>query len=155
MEITLYNTRLKYENDVLCRYMRCERYWKAVKQTPIGKTGYSNIKIDGKMYRYHRVVYKVCNPNWDITDNSRENEIDHICAIKPLDNRIENLRILNRQQNMRNNLHYAKGYYYDKQRNKYQAKINIKRKQIYLGYYDTAEEARAAYLKAKPIYHPI
>jgi len=107
------------------------------------------------MYRYHRVVYKVCNPNWDITDNSRENEIDHICAIKPLDNRIENLRILNRQQNMRNNLHYAKGYYYDKQRNKYQAKINIKRKQIYLGYYDTAEEARAAYLKAKPIYHPI
>ena len=120
MELELYNTRLKYEDGMLWRWLRGGR-WKAVKITPIGKNGYSNIKIDGEMYRYHRVVYKVCNHNWDITDNSRENEIDHICAIKPLDNRIENLRILNRQQNLFNNLHFVKGYTYVKTRNKYRA----------------------------------
>jgi len=129
--------------------------WKAVKITPQGKRGYSLIGLDGKMYYYHRVVFKVCNPNWDITDSSRENEIDHICGVKPLNNRIENLRVLNRQQNNCNNLHFVKGYCYHKRYNKYQAQINVNGKRIYLGRYDTAEEARAAYLKAKPIYHPI
>ena len=154
MEITLNNTRLKYENDVLWRWLKSGR-WRAVKQTPNGKQGYSQIEIDGKTYLYHRVVFKVCNPNWDITDISSENEIDHISGVKPLDNRIENLRVLNRHQNMSNNLHFVKGYCYRKRRNKYQAQIRVNCKQIYLGCYDTAEEARAAYLKAKPIYHPI
>ena len=54
-----------------------------------------------------------------------------------------------------NNLHFAKGYTLDKRRNKYQAKIRINNKKIYLGCYDTPEEARAAYLKAKPLYHTI
>jgi len=129
--------------------------WRAVKITPQGKQGYSNIGLDGKWYGYHRVVYKVCNPNWDITDNGRENEIDHICAVKPLDNRIENLRVLNSQQNKFNNLHFAKGYTYNKRDNKYQAKIRTNGKVIYLGCYDTAEEAREAYLKAKAIHHII
>jgi len=153
MELELFNTRLKYEDGMLWRMLKLGR-WKAVKITP-NKKGYSLIGLDGKMYQYHRVVFKVCNPNWDITDNSRENEIDHICAIKPLDNRIENLRILNHQQNMRNNLHYTKGYYYNKKHNKYQAQINVNYKIRYLGRYDTAEEAREAYLKAKAIHHII
>ena len=154
MELELFNTRVKYENGMLWRMLKRGR-WKAVKITPNGKRGYSNIGLDGKMYQYHRVVFKVCNPNWDITDNSSENEIDHICGVKPIDNRIENLRILNRHQNMRNNLHFVKGYTYRKANNKYQAQIRVNGKHIFLGYYDTAEEARAAYLKAKPIYHPI
>ena len=149
MELELYNTGLKYEDGMLWRWLRGGR-WKAVKITPT-KSGYSKINLDGKMYGYHRVVYKVCNHNWDITDSSRENEVDHICAIKPLDNRIENLRILNSQQNKCNNLHFAKGYNYDKTYNKYKARIMVNRKLISLGYHNTAEEARAAYLKAKPI----
>ena len=154
MELELNNTRLKYEDGMLWRMLKLGR-WKAVKITPIGKNGYSNINLDRKMYKYHRVVYKVCNHNWDITDNSRENEVDHICGVKPIDNRIENLRILNRQKNMRNNLHYVKGYTYNKKHNKYYARIWVICKSIHLGCYDTAEEAREAYLKAKPIYHPI
>ena len=153
MELELYNTGLKYDDGMLWRWYRGMR-WKAVKPTP-NKKGYSTIKIDGKMYQYHRVVFKVCNPEWDITDNSRENEVDHICGARPLDNRIENLRVLNSQQNNCNNLHYAKGYTYDKRRNKYQAQIKVNHKKIHLGNYDTPEEAREAYLKAKPIYHPI
>ena len=161
MELELNNTRLKYEDDVLWRWVYMNGgytlktpCWKVVKQTP-NKDGNSSIKLGGKLYYYHRVVYKVCNPEWDITDSSRENEVDHICGTRPKDNRIENLRILNHQQNKMNNLHFAKGYTLDKRRNKYQAKIRINNKKIYLGCYDTPEEARAAYLKAKPLYHTI
>tara|TARA_R110000824_G_C14755585_1_gene629158 strand:+ start:54 stop:539 length:486 start_codon:yes stop_codon:yes gene_type:complete len=161
MELELFNTRLKYEDDVLWRWVDTmggrtlkNPYWRVVKQTP-SKDGYSRISLDGKMYVYHRVMYKVCNPEWDIDDVSSDNQVDHICGTRPLDNSIKNLRILNHQQNQMNNLHYAKGYYYHKPSNKYLAKITINKKQIHLGYHDTPEEAREAYLKAKAIHHPI
>tara|TARA_B110000285_G_C14817201_1_gene464768 strand:- start:65 stop:550 length:486 start_codon:yes stop_codon:yes gene_type:complete len=161
MEIIVYNTRLKYEDGILYRwYYKTGRgllknpYWRVINQTP-DKQGYSKIALDGEMYQYHRVVYKVCNPDWDITDVSKENEIDHICGAKPLDNRIENLRILNSQQNSFNNLHWVKGYTYIKRLNKYRAQIKINGKPIHLGHYDTAEEAREAYLKAKKIHHNV
>tara|TARA_R110002012_G_scaffold53902_2_gene138196 strand:- start:266 stop:751 length:486 start_codon:yes stop_codon:yes gene_type:complete len=161
MEIILFNTRLKYEDGILYRwYYKSGRgllknpYWKVVKQTP-NKKGYSRLILDGKRYLYHRVVYKICNPDWDITDISNENQIDHICGTKPLDNRIENLRVLNSQQNMCNNIHWVKGYYFEKKRNKYIAQIYINEKRIYLGCYDTPEEAREAYVNAKKIHHNV
>tara|TARA_R110000823_G_scaffold197852_1_gene328934 strand:- start:39 stop:479 length:441 start_codon:yes stop_codon:yes gene_type:complete len=128
--------------------------WRVVKQTP-NKLGYSSITLDGKTYYYHRVVYKICNPEWNITNVSSDNQVDHICGVRPIDNRIENLRILNNQQNQWNNLHYAKGYTFNKVSNKYKAQIKINEKVKNLGSYDTPEEAHAAYLKAKPIYHTI
>ena len=161
MELELNNVRVKYEDDMLWRWVdrRGGRtlkkpYWKVVKLTP-NKDGNSNIRLGGKLYYYHRVVYKVCNPEWDIGDSSRENEVDHICGTRPKDNRIENLRILNHQQNKMNNLHYAKGYSWCNTRNKYQATIKINNKQKHLGLHDTAEEAREVYLKAKAIHHII
>ena len=160
MELELNNTRLKYENDVLWRWVdKCRDklknpFWRVVKQTP-NKQGYSSIALDGKTYYYHRVVYKICNPEWDITNVSSDNQVDHICGVRPLDNRIENLRVLNNQQNNWNNLHYAKGYCYYKANNNYTAQIRINGKQKHLGYYDTPEEAREAYLKAKAIHHTI
>jgi hypothetical protein len=33
--------------------------------------------------------------------------------------------------------------------------IEIDGKKIHLGYFDTADEARAAYISAKALYHPI
>ena len=161
MENIVCNTRLKYEDGLLYRwYYKTGRgllknpYWNVVKQTP-NKQGYSSLKLDGQKYYYHRVVYKIFNPDWDITDNSNKNEIDHICGVKPLDNRIENLRILNNQQNSCNNIHWAKGYYYVKGVNKYQARIKINGVVICLGYHDTTEEAREAYLKGKKIHHNV
>ena len=136
------------------RWLLKNPYWRVVKQSP-NKDGYSGIGLDGKMYLYHRVVYKVCNPEWDITDISNENQIDHICGTRPLNNRIENLRVLNSQQNSCNNLHYVKGYTYYKRANKYMPQIKINRKKIYLGLYDTPEEAREAYLNAKKIHHNV
>jgi len=114
-------------------------------------------KVDGKKYQMllHRVVYFVHHPDWDIYDSSRNNSIDHINHESgvPLDNSITNLRVVNHQQNQFNR--NVKGYTFDKKRNKYESKIYVNGKNKHLGYYDTAEQARNAYLEAKKIYHII
>ena len=66
--------------------------------------------------------------------------IDHING-KRADNRIENLRWVTREQNYWNNK--GKGYCFNS--GKFQAKIRQNGKTIYLGRYDTPEEARKAY----------
>jgi hypothetical protein len=80
-------------------------------------------------------------------------ELDHKNQ-NPSDNRITNLRIVNHQQNAFNRSN-VKGYTWDKTRNKWRSSIFLNRKRIYLGQYDTEEEARQAYLKAKEKYHLI
>jgi hypothetical protein len=103
----------------------------------------------------HRVVYYAHNQDWDIKNTSKNNCIDHIHheAGVPLDNSITNLRVVNQQQNQFNT--NAKGYTFNKEHNKYQSKICVNGKQMHLGYYDTTDEARNAYLDAKKIYHLI
>jgi hypothetical protein len=78
-------------------------------------------------------------------------QIDHINGIRD-DNRICNLRSVTRQQNQWNR-NTAKGYYFDKNANKYRADIRLNNKVIYLGLYHSEEEARNAYLQAKEKYH--
>ena len=99
---------------------------------------------DGKrtLLQLHRLLI---NPPADMF-------IDHINGIKH-DNRRSNLRIATTQEN-NHNRQSAKGYYWDKNRGKYRAQIMLNYKMIYLGLYNTADEARQAYLAAKKIYHP-
>ena len=59
------------------------------------KDGYLIIKIKGKQYKAHRLVYAIHNNRFPI------DELDHINRIKD-DNRIENLRDSNRLMNVRN-----------------------------------------------------
>lgn len=80
------------------------------------------------------------------------NQIDHIDRNRS-NNKISNLRIVTNQQNSFNT--NAKGYYWDKHAKKYEAKISLNKKTIYLGLYNTEEEARQAYLDAKDKYHII
>jgi hypothetical protein len=69
------------------------------------------------------------------------------------DNRICNLRIVSNQQNCFNR--NPKGYYFAKHANKWEAQIHLNYKKIYLGLFNTEEEARDAYLQAKEKYHII
>lgn len=78
------------------------------------------------------------------------NQIDHINGIKD-DNRICNLREIDHKKNQFNRK--VKGYYLDKNTNRFRAKIVLNNKSIQLGYFDTEEEAHQAYLDAKNIYH--
>jgi len=87
-----------------------------------------------------------------VKGNIEIDEIDHINRNRT-DNRISNLRNVTHQANTWNRS--VKGYDYFKSRKKYRSRISIDNKQIYLGYYDTPEEARQAYLNAKQKYHVI
>ena len=81
------------------------------------------------------------------------NSIDHIDGNKS-NNKIDNLRDVTHQENHWNRTN-AKGYYWNKSANKFNAQICVNKKVTFLGYYTTEQEARNAYLKAKEIYHVI
>ena len=68
------------------------------------------------------------------------------------DNRRLNLRIVTNQENHHNQR--SKGYSWDDHSKKYRAGIMANGEYRHLGLYDTTQEARAAYLEAKRIYHP-
>jgi hypothetical protein len=83
--------------------------------------------------------------------------IDHINGDR-LDNRIENLRTATYSQNSANAKRHSrntsglkgasKRFKNGKWTGRWQASITYQRKQINLGYFDTKEEAHAAYLEA-------
>ena len=120
------------------------------KQVQKNSGGYTVIQmtiLDKKYYLYgHHFAW------WSVY-NECVQELDHINGVRN-DNRIENLRSVTRSQNQWNRL-TAKGYYWDKSRNKYRAEMRIYNKKKCLGYFNTEEEARNAYLNAKQIYHVI
>ena len=109
-------------------------------------TGYikiihSKFEFKGHQFAWYW-VHKECVDN-----------LDHINGIRD-DNRICNLRSVSHQQNQWNHTK-AKGFYWDKKANKWKAQIGLNYKKIYLGLFDSEEDAREAYKKAKEIYHQI
>jgi hypothetical protein len=120
-----------------------KKYWTFVKGTN-HKDGYLTIKIDGKMYLFHRIIYKCFHPEMDETLC-----IDHINRI-PNDNRLENLRLVTHQENQFNT--DAKGY--TKRKNGFQAYIQLNGIQK-SKYFRTENEARNWYLEQKEILHLI
>ena len=149
MEVILNNKKIKYEDGVLYCFMdfKTNPHWREIKGTQ-DKDGYLIFGLcynrKRKNYKYHRVVYKLYNPEWDLDDGSKENEIDHINGDR-INNNINNLRRVNHKVNSQNR-HNAKGYY--KSRNKFQSQIVIDGKKIILGRWNTEEEAHKDYLEA-------
>ena len=150
--ITLNGIKLfVYINGMILRYSdkgynNLKKGWSEAKGT-INNTGYITIFVNGKHYFKHRVV-AYAFLGLDI--NNPKQHIDHIDRNRQ-NNNFMNLRIVTSQENSFNT--NAKGYI--KKGKKFQAHIRINNKQIYLGYYDTEEEAHQAYLEAKKIYHII
>lgn len=111
--------------------------------------GYLQSSIMCKGYLHHRIIGYAFK-DFDITNTFLY--IDHINHIKH-DNRVENLRVVSNQQNQFNRI--AKGYSWDKKKQKWKATIVLNQKEIYLGMFIKEEDARNAYLKAKEQYHII
>jgi len=109
--------------------------------------GYRAIGINRKIHRSHKLIY--IYHNGEIADGLY---VDHIDRVRS-NNNIENLRLVTQQENCFNT--GAKGYTLHKPNNKFQARINLNGQKISLGYFDTAEEAKNAYLKAKKELHII
>lgn len=109
---------------------------------------YSKIQIGKSIFTIplHQYVFFFFNGEYD-------GSLDHIDGNKS-NNEISNLRLVSQQKNMWN-LKSAKGYSYNKSLNKFSAYICIDYKQKHLGHFETEEEARQAYLKAKKMLHKI
>jgi hypothetical protein len=152
-EIELNETKLRvYRNGDILRLCKgnskgCKKGdWRLIDNIP-DKWGYNCINIRKKLIKSHRIVgYAYLGLDIDNT----KLQIDHKNRIRN-DNRVENLEIVTHQQNQFNK--GAKGYCFHKKTGKYQARIYLNRKKIFLGCYDTEEEAATAYQNAKLVHH--
>lgn len=105
--------------------------------------GYLKGAIFRKLIKAHRAAWAHYHGRWPTQD------IDHIDGNKH-NNRIENLRDVSRQENMRNvpltkaNKSGVKGVHWYKARNKWVASIMISGKHKHLGYFDLKEDAASA-----------
>lgn len=113
---------------------------------------YFSISVNGRAYLVHRIIWKL------LTGSDPSGNIDHIDTNK-INNRIENLRIADKQQNAfncakssRNSTGY-KGVSYDKLRGKFYACIRKDGKTKSLGRFNSADMAAAAYISAASEFH--
>jgi hypothetical protein len=120
----------------------------------IDSDGYVQIGLDGKLYRAHRVAFLYVFDRWP------SEEIDHINGDRT-DNRIKNLRESTRAENMQNlkkpSVPGKSGLFgaqWSSAKRKWRAAIKTKGFRKHLGYFDTPEEARNAYILEKKKTHP-
>ena len=106
--------------------------------------GYLIVSFKTVTYKVHRIAYFL-----GTGDDPGHLTVDHKNCNRS-DNRLVNLRLASRLQQMRNRK--AKGYTWDKARGKWSASIGVNRKRIHLGRFDTKEEAAAAYQEAATAY---
>lgn len=129
-KVLQYNSKVKVGDRAGCLY----------------KDGYRVIKVGNKRYVEHRIIWYLYYGKWP------QGQIDHINHIRS-DNRIANLRDnfdpqkqqYNRKPNKNNTSGY-RGVWFHK--GKWEARLRNKGKLLYLGRFNTVEEANKAYQEA-------
>jgi hypothetical protein len=113
---------------------------------------YVLVCVERKLYGAHRIIWFMVTGRWP-------HQIDH-CDGDGLNNRWANLRSCTtseNQQNQRavrkNNPSGVTGAFWDKRDKRWFSHIYVNRKQIYLGTFESAEAAHAAYIAAKKTHH--
>ncbi len=114
--------------------------------TSKGYDGYMIVYINRKGYKLHRIVWAL-----HTGEDPYPYEIDHINRVRD-DNRIDNLRKVTTQDNLKNKSLYVtnkSGYAgVCKRGNRYRAQVHHNAKIQYLGTYDTPEEAHQAIIES-------
>lgn len=105
--------------------------------------GYCDVSFKGRNVRYHRIIWVLLNG-----DIPAGMEIDHIDGNR-VNNSITNLRLVSQRENTQNRIEHRNGRlvgcYYDKQRRKWRAQIQVNDKSKSLGRFHTEQEAHEAY----------
>lgn len=114
----------------------------------IDNKGYCIIKVDRRSYKAHRLAWLYVHGHWPAR------QIDHRNCIRN-DNRIDNLREANNSQNQQNRVVRRtsvtgfKGVYRKPRGKPFVAAVG----RLYLGCFETAEAAFAAYVRAAAELH--
>jgi uncharacterized protein YkuJ len=114
--------------------------------------GYRRVKLDGKMYAVHRVVWVMFNG--DIPDGLH---IDHIDG-NPKNNSIQNLRLVTHSQNCMNRKPKktntgVPNVSYSKHNNKYRVSVTAKNQTGFFGWFDDLELAELVAIEARDKFH--
>ena len=118
----------------------------------IHNKGYWWIRIDGKRFLAHHIIWFIAKGYWP------KNQIDHIDG-KKLNNAITNLREVTNQQNSwnsykrKNNVSGYKGVSWHNYSKKWQVSIFVENKKIYIGVFESKNDAARAYNEAAIKYH--
>lgn len=133
--------------------VKCRRGdWIGKKAGTLNKKGYISISVHNKRYLAHRLAWLYMTGEWPKIN------IDHINGNKA-DNRFNNLRESNYSQDMHNqgkrkhNSSGYKGVSPHRASGKWTAQIKVNWKTIYLGCYNTPQEAYRAYCQAAKKHH--
>jgi hypothetical protein len=108
----------------------------------VNSSGHLQVKIKGKAFSVHRVVWLITHGEWPPT------QIDHINR-NPADNRLANLRLATHIENCRNrgaqknNTSGAKGV--RRRGKRYTAQLRVNGANVFLGGFPSLEEASRAY----------
>jgi hypothetical protein len=159
-DFVLYNPKLRvYRDGRIAKYIKRKKDKQGIKRSindwqfmvyKPDTNGYIKIMVDYNSTYVHRLV-GACFLGLN-EEEGWEAMIDHIDR-NPENNNADNLRIVNNQQNQWNT--DSKGYYYQKSKKKWHARIRHNTKNIFLGLFKTEAEAHQAYLLAKEKYHII
>lgn len=132
-----------------------ELTWRAGQQRRAGTRrtdGYMEVKCRGIRLMAHRLAWLLTYGRWP------NGEIDHVNGDRA-DNRLCNLRECSRAENaqnrarMKNNSTGQTGVYWRASKKRYQARISVGGKRIYLGMFATLDEAAEAYRENKARLH--
>lgn len=110
--------------------------------------GYLAGRVFGRTFRAHRVAFAIYHGFWP------EGEVDHINRNRS-DNRIDNLRSIDKLGNMRNqsksknNTSGKTGVYWHNRIGKWQVSVCVNGKNKHIGYFIDLEEAAVARKKAQ------
>ena len=142
-----FNDYLMYEPDtgkLIWRHASCVyKRFRGKVATSLHGEGYRQIGVAGKTYLAHRVIWHMTYGEWP------DGDIDHINGDRS-DNRLSNLRVATRQENIRNGrgkIHTSKykGVSWDKSRSKWAAYCKYDGKVKNLGRFDKEEDAAMIY----------
>lgn len=113
--------------------------------TSVESKGYNHGRVCSRAMMAHRVAWALTNGEWP-------SEIDHINGIKT-DNRLENLRVASRTENTQhrgkfnNNTSGYKGVRQSRA-GRWEARITVAKKQVFLGVFNCKTAAAVAYDRA-------
>lgn len=111
---------------------------------------YRSVYVDGTKYREHQIVWIYVYGNWPDYIDHRDGD--------GTNNRLSNLRKVDKYESNQNVTHVVglsglRGALLDSERSKWRSYIHVRGRSIFLGRFDTPEEANQAYLAAVDKYH--